>query len=204
MENWQPERKIWCSDSLVSACNNCYWHFMASHQGGTFGKEWLAWGFFLFKNCFSNCFHHIQAFSTDNGQVGFLEALSQNKSVKFSSYHHKKEVYKLLWGPPIESDNSKPKTSLTVFSVGDFKLVQHPYLDKPAVVVNNLLKNQSGRDMKISQALFQQGDFKNLVVGYFDGTVEVFSYPELNRTCIIKSITKMITVSFYPSEWKGT
>ncbi len=85
--------------------------------------------------------------------------------------------------------------NFTAYSVGDFKLVQHPFRDTNAVVMNSLLCNQKERDLKISQALFHPGDFNKLIVGYFDGTIEVFSFPKLDRLCIMKSIVKMITVS---------
>lgn len=105
-------------------------------------------------------------------------------------------MYKVLWGPPVSTDSINSEGNFTVYSVGDFKLVQHPFRDNNAVVMNPLLNNQKERELKISQALFHPVDFGKLIVGYFDGTIEVFSFPKLDRLCIMKSIVKMITVSF--------
>ena len=68
------------------------------------------------------CREGLLAFGTDEGRVGWVEALTQrSKEPAYSSYKHRGGVYSVTFGPALGEE----KEAVMLYTVGDGKIIQH-------------------------------------------------------------------------------
>ena len=72
----------------------------------------------------SLCWHPsregLLALGTDEGRVGWVEALGSSRTPTFSGWQHRGGVYSVTWGPGVVEGEG-----LALYSCGDGRVVQH-------------------------------------------------------------------------------
>ena len=118
----------------------------------------------------------LLAAGTDDGKVAWLEVVSGSRQPSVSAYQHRAGVYCLAW-----------LSNKALLSCGDGKIVQHDISTGKGQELN--LGSSQGK----SQVVFvDRGDLQLLLVGYEDGSIQVYLHPSLTLLVNIKSQSKLI------------
>ncbi|XP_064609337.1 gem-associated protein 5-like [Liolophura sinensis] len=146
----------------------------------------------------------LLAYGTDDGRVGIYQTLS-NKPPQLSSTYHKKTVYVINWGPPCPAldPSASSQTPLCVYSVGDGLIKEHlpQRLEKEAVDFHTVISATNGPKSKypIRSDIRWKQDFTVVAVGNDDGSVELFTPPNLRLICVIRLHQKLVNcVRWHP------
>jgi hypothetical protein len=75
--------------------------------------------------CVFSCREGLLAFGTDEGRVGWVEALQQRQPT-YSKYQHRGGVYSVTWGPALgEEEGGGGGGEVLLYTVGEGKIIQH-------------------------------------------------------------------------------
>ena len=143
----------------------------------------------------------LLAFGTDEGRVGWVEALGGSRMANFSTAQHRGGVYSVTWGPCIVGEGE----GLALYSCGDGKVMQHSMKTGKAIDIQESLDKANGsegaRPAGRSQVLWlEREEGRLLLLGCDDGTIELYRLPSLALAATLKSAAKLIqSLSLAPS-----
>ena len=142
---------------------------------------------------------NLLAFATDEGRIGLVDALSARPQVHFLEYYkHRSSVYNLIYGP----SSSNESTDFSLFSLGDGLIMMHQ--EKRALNIEEIIAQTNGWQRKApsrSEIAFQSIGQKLVGLGCDDGTVEIFTWPNLKIVCTLKSFQKLIqSLAWHPMD----
>eukprot|EP00795_Rhopilema_esculentum_P000326 gene326-9985_t len=139
----------------------------------------------------------VVGFGTDDGHVGIYNIASKKFEVSIS--YHKKTVYSLAWGPNCgedANDNDSAGGNCLYSCGGEGSILIHSMnrLQNKARDMNAIVrKTNSIKERFPSRSDVEwRKDFKFVAVGNDDGSVEIFSSPNLQSICIILVHRKII------------
>ena len=141
----------------------------------------------------------LLAFGTDEGRVGWVEALGQGRMPTFSSYQHKGIVYCVTWGQEVDGEDQQ----VMLYSCGDGKVVKHCTRAGKGLDIQGNIEKANTVSNKVSgksQVLWvEREEMKLLILGCDDGTIEIYKIPSLVLLATIKSQSKLIqSLSMHP------
>ena len=156
---------------------------------------------------------NLLAFGTDEGRVGVVDAFSSRTVPSFCDFKHRTTVYNLCWGPIVsngqENDSDVNITDLltdkkVLYSVGDGQVMMHnSRQDGKTINIENIIcdtNKLSRKPPSRSDIVFQPNEYKYLVLGSDDGSVEIYTTPKLQMICILKSFNKLIqSLAWHPT-----
>ena len=118
----------------------------------------------------------LLAAGTDDGKVAWVEVVTSTRHPTVSSYQHRAGVYCLAW-----------LSTKSLLSCGDGKIVQHDLATGKGQELS--LGSSQGKSQVV---VTDRGDLQLLLVGYEDGSVQVYLHPSLTLLVNIKSQSKLI------------
>ena len=136
------------------------------------------------------------AFATNEGRIGMVDALSPRPYPTIFDFKHRQSVYNLVYGPIANLDSADEEQCL--YSLGDGAVFmhcqgKHKNIEEIIKEVNNLQDRKSpSRSEMIFQPRLGEDSSKYLAIGSDDGTIEIFSMPDLKLVCTLKSFQKLI------------
>ena len=118
----------------------------------------------------------LLAAGTDDGKVAWVEVVTSTRHPTVSSYQHRAGVYCLAW-----------LSTKSLLSCGDGKIVQHDLATGKGQELS--LGSSQGKSQVV---VTDRGDLQLLLVGYEDGSIQVYLHPSLTLLVNIKSQSKLI------------
>ena len=156
---------------------------------------------------------NMLTFGTDEGRIGTVDALSPRPNPVIFDFKHRSTVYNLTYGPTainVDVENSDENIdSISLYSLGDGVVFMHKAQRgvKPTNIEDIIAKtnNWERKAPSRSELVFQPVLQKFLAIGCDDGTVEIFSMPNLKIVCTLKSFQKLIQcLAWQPFDEKRT
>ncbi|TRY71553.1 hypothetical protein TCAL_05401 [Tigriopus californicus] len=152
-------------------------------------------------------YDNFLAFGTDEGRIGTMDTQKVKNLPTFLTFKHRGQVYSLVWGTKPSSDQSEvdlESDKPVLYSCGDNMIMIHntknpnsPPVDLEKLIqsTNDLTRTPPNR----SELIFHGDKGRFLALGSDDGSVEVFSMPEVKLLCVIKVHQKLIQcLRFHP------